>query len=298
MIDWETFRRLPVEAVAHLIGGENILCALPVNGTRRWFRLEHGAETDYVDALCREYARLCALFFEHGIDTLLMPIFGSELLTRGTAYQSLATRAIRAFATHRALRVMYAEYDARVRFYGRYRDFFAEDAALLTDLDALVTQTAGHRGRRVFYGLCANDATEDVARIAVRFHRQHGRPPNWREIVERYYGEYVAPANLFIGFDAFTVFDIPLLNVGETALYFTVAPTPYLDAVTLRRILYDYLYTRRAQPDYDELSADDVARLSRFYTLNRHSVQGVGTRANGNIWHPLPQIITPPQENH
>ena len=62
------------------------------------------------------------------------------------------------------------------------------------------------------------------------------------------------PVELFIGFDKFTVFDMPLLTTGEEDLYFSVSPSPYMTIRQLRAILYDHLYVRRTpEPDYTTL---------------------------------------------
>ncbi len=48
-----------------------------------------------------------------------------------------------------------------------------------------------------------------------------------------YYGEYVAPVDLFVGFDKFCTFDMPLIATGDEDLYFHGQPVtvPFRAAV-------------------------------------------------------------------
>jgi hypothetical protein len=89
-----------------------------------------------------------------------------------------------------------------------------------------------------------------------------------------------------IGFDKFSVFDYPLLGLGQEDLYFTVAPSPYLDACQLRCILYDHLYLRNAEEqDYREMSKPDLLYMQSFYHANREMTLGTG-KLRGGIWYP------------
>jgi tuberculosinol/isotuberculosinol synthase len=117
--------------------------------------------------------------------------------------------------------------------------------------------------------------------------------PDKRQIVEAYYGEYIEPVDLFIGFaDRPAAFDMPLIATGSEDLYFTVGPSPYLDAHTLRAILYDHLYARRVdEANYAKLSPEDWQTLADFYALNRRHVLGLGRQhASGCFWYPLPHV--------
>jgi hypothetical protein len=115
--------------------------------------------------------------------------------------------------------------------------------------------------------------------------------------VAAYYGEFVPPADLFIGFQPPAAFDMPLLNCGEEHLYFTVAPSPYLDAQALRAILYDHLYLRQERDAYGEYTAAHWQALADFYAANRGSVLGLGRRHPAGFWHPVPQVTLPPGWN-
>jgi len=188
-------------------------------------------------------------------------------------------------------------YGVRVRFYGDYRKFFASTpyAHLLDQFDGVTAQTLVHDRHRLFFGVFAHDATETVAEMAVRYHTEVGGVPDKRTLVELYYGEYVSPVDLFIGFDKFSAFDMPLVATGDEDLYFTVSPSPYLTERQLRAILYDHLYTRReGEADYSALAADDWVLMRAFYQANLGKTLGVGAKHEQvGFWHPLPQVELP-----
>jgi tuberculosinol/isotuberculosinol synthase len=299
----EEFQRLPAESVAGLVRREGPrVCVFPINGTRRWFALEHPQEaaTGSIEAYFRiagqRFIELYRLFFDHGVDTLLTPIFGPELLERGEDYQRMMVPALLWFAQNKRFLDFYDSYDVRVRVYGDTTRYLASTpyAPALDAYAALAQRTADHQRHRLFIGVCAHDATESVAEFAVRFHQQQGRLPDKREIVKAYYGEYVEPADIFIGFDRPTVFDMPLVATGNENLYFTVSPSPYLSARTLRMILYDHLYGRQVdESSYAALSSEIWDQMGAFYHANLDGILGVG-RKLGGIWYPLPQVKQPP----
>jgi tuberculosinol/isotuberculosinol synthase len=304
-MDYQRFLALEREEVAALVraAGPKV-CVFPINGTRRWFALEHpdvaasqSAEA-YLRITWRRQVELYRLFFDHGVDTLLTPIFGPDLLERGEEYRSLIEPGLLWFTQDEEMLAFYEAYDVRIRVYGDAQRWLAKSpyAATLAAFEAIRQRTAGHQRHRLFFGICAQDPTETVAEIGVRFHGQHGRLPDRREIVEAYYGEYVPPAAFFIGFERPVVFDMPLLAIGEEDLYFTVSPSPYLDETGLRAILYDHLYARPVSETYRDLTAEEWEMLARFYQLNQHQILGLGRRhRSGSFWYPLPQVELLPE---
>jgi tuberculosinol/isotuberculosinol synthase len=92
--------------------------------------------------------------------------------------------------------------------------------------------------------------------------------------------------SLFIGFDKFSVFDVPLLTTGAEDLYFSHSPSPYMTQRQLRAILYDHLYVRPTpEPDYTKLSLNELDWLRDYYRNNRDYAFGVGN-LKFNIWIP------------
>ena len=306
-MDLDEFRSLPLTEAARLVrqAGPKV-CVFPINGTRRWFTLEHAQAADgaddpiavYLDVAGRRHIELYKLIFDHGVETLLTPVFGGDLLARGEEYmQAIAVDGLVRLASHPAFLEFYDAYQVRVRFYGDHHKFFAATPyAYVSDLfDEATARTQEHGRYRLFFGVCADDATEAVAELAVRHHARHGRVPDKRTLIELYYGEYVAPVDLFIGFDKFCAFDMPLVATGNEDLYFTVAPSPYLSARQLRDILYDQIYSRcEKEPDHSAMQPQDWVLMRDFYLANLSKTLGVGARqARGGFWYPLPQVELP-----
>ncbi len=301
----QQFLEMPVEQAAALVRAAGPKVAVfPINGTRRWFALEHAAAaqassdpmTTYMDIAQRRHIELYRLFFDHGVDTLLTPVYGAELFSRGGEYVRRVQReGLARLAEHPDFVNFYDEYQVRVRFYGDYRrQFQGTPYESLIDLfDGLTHRTRTHERARLFFGVFASDATEAVAEACAAFYREQARVPTRRELIETYYGEYVEPVSFFLGFDKLSAFDYPLLATGEEDLYFTVAPSSYLTEKQLREILFDHLYTRRApEPDYSRLSREDWAWMKSFYAANSERTIGIG-KLNSGVWYPLPCVDWP-----
>ena len=301
----DTFLSLPTAQVADLVRQQGPrVCGFPINGTRRWFILEHpdlvssSLGEEYLRVAGRRHIDLYRLCFDHGITTLLTPILGPDILDRDQRYRDILQQGLVWFAQDPDFLDFYDEYDVRVSVYGDAKAHLdgTPFAAALKAYEELKLRTAGYGRHRLFFGVFGHDATAEITRIAIQFYREHGRPPTKREIIECYYGEYVEPIDLFIGSDRPAVYDMPLLTTGSEDLYFTVSPSPYLDAHTLRTILYDQMYARPVSDvGYEDLSARDWEAMDRLYRSNRHSVLGLGRRhGSGAYWYPVPQVRLPP----
>lgn len=298
MISLEQFLELSTEEVAILVkeSGSKVV-VFPINGTRRWFILEHGDKefedpiAAYMDIAMRRHIELYKLFFDHGIDTLLTPVIGPEILETRDAYmQKIGAEGLARLATHPELLSFYKEYDVKVRFYGEYRKYLGNTVYehLIALFDQVAEKTKKHSKYRLFFGAFADQmrATETIAEFSVQYYNKYGNIPTRKDIVEMYYGEYLEKANIFIGFDRFAAFDYPLLNWGEEDLYFMVAPSTYLTAYQLKTILYDHLYRRRIKEvEYISQSSKDLNSVRTFYRKNSLKTVGVGRLIKGT-WIP------------
>ncbi len=290
----DEFLKLPAGEVAKAVRARGSkVVVFPFNGTRRWFLLEHGRDNHenpaqaYVDITAGAYIETYKLVFDHGLDTILAPVFGGEIFNRGEEYMREIGTGMTLLAEHPAFLEFYKEYDVRVHFYGEYRKELGQTpyAYICDKFDEVTRQTAGHTKHRLFYGVCAEDATAAIAELSVRHFQQENRIISRRELIEAYYGEYVEKADIFIGFEKFNVFDYPMLGWGEESLYFTVAPSLYMSGNQLRNILYDYIHLRPVQdPDYFTMPGEDFEAMREFYKDNREAVHGVG-EMRGGIWY-------------
>jgi hypothetical protein len=296
MISLEQFLQLPVEEVAERVraAGQKV-CVFPVNGTRRWFLLEHAEEIQgdffeaYMESSIRNHVELCTMLFEHGIEILLAPVFGRELMRRGDEYtRRVGIDGLVRTATDPSYRQFFAQYGVRVRFYGDYRDVLTGTPYeyALQSMYEVTEATRQNQRFQLFLGVFADDATESIARLSVEHYLAEGFVPDKQALVRKYYGEDVPPVSLFIGFDKFSVFDMPLLGTGEEDLYFSLSPSPYMTQHQLRAILYDHLYVRPApEPDYGKLDSTELDWLREYYRKNKDHAFGVG-KLKFNLWIP------------
>lgn len=284
-MDHQTFLNLPGDEVARLVQlAGTQTCVFPINGTRRWFMLEHMPETpddfwiSYMEITGKRHVELYQMMFDHGITYLLSPIIGPDILERDEKYiNDMALPGLKHLVEHPAFLNFYNNYEVCVRFYGDYRKYLRPD--LIKHLDLITERTQHHTRRHLFYGMFANDAAETVAQLSIDYYKRHHKPPDKNSLIEMYYGEPVPPVNLFVSFGKFTAFDMPLVASGNEDLYFMVSPSPYLTEQQLRAIFYDHLYSRKdEEEDYLALTKHSQDKMRAFYRANIDNTLGVGIK--------------------
>lgn len=298
MIPFKRFLQLPADEAAALVKatGQKVV-VFPVNGTRRWFMLEHADEirkdflSAYMDASIKNHVQLCAMLYDHGIHTILAPVFGRELMRRGDEYtRRVGMDGLVRTATDKTYREFFEKYNVRVRFYGDYHDVLkgTQFENVLGALYEVMEATRDHTAYNLFFGIFADEATETIARLSVEHYLAHSTIPDKAALIRKYYGEDLPPVSLFIGFDRFSVFDMPLLGTGEEDLYFSVSPSPYMTERQLRAILYDHIYARPTpEPDYTKMGVSELDWLRNYYRANKDLALGVG-KLKFDLW--IPQI--------
>lgn len=296
MIPFERFLQIPAEEVAALVKatGEKV-CVFPVNGTRRWFILEHADKIgdDYFDAYMttaiQNHIQLCGMLFDHGIDTILAPVLGRELMRRGDEYaKRVGIDGLIRTSTDRNYRDFFANQNIKVRFYGDYRDVLTGTPYeyALKSMYEVTEATKHNNGHRLYFGVFADEVTETIARLAVEHYLAHGAVPDKQTLIRKYYGEEIPSVSLFIGFDKFSAFDMPLVSTGNEDLYYSLSPSPYMTERQLRTILYDHIYIRRIpEPEYAKLTHEELNWLRDYYRQNKDSVLGTG-KLKFDIWFP------------
>ncbi|HEX2993278.1 MAG TPA: hypothetical protein VHP14_00545 [Anaerolineales bacterium] len=296
MIPFERFLQLPTSEVATLVkaAGPKV-CGFPMNGTRRWFVLEHAEKIKddffgaYVRAISQNQIELFSMMFDHGIEILLSPIFGRELLNRGDEYtRRVGMDGLAGIITDKDYLEFFERYSVKVRFYGDYRELLTGTPYENTfkSMCQVMEATKHNTGPHLFFGVFADQVTETTARLAVEHYQVAGSVPDKQALIRRYYGEDLPPVSLFIGFDKFSIFDMPLLTTGEEDLYFSLSPSPYMTQDQLRAILYDHLYVRPTpEPDYTKLPDNELSWLRDYYHKNKDDAFGVG-KLKFDLWIP------------
>ncbi len=294
-MDLEQFINLnSSEVAAEMRRANSTVCAFPINGTRRWFMLEHptASETEYMDAIVKRHVDLYRLLFENGIDTILAPIFEPSMLMRGDDYQkNYVERGLPLVATHPIFTDFYGDDQVRVLFYGDYRKFFTNtnNTEILEKFDYIVQKTQENNRFRLFFGVCTRRAMDTIGELSVQRYLKQGQVPGQQSLIEMYYGEHINRVSLFVTSGKTNVFGMPFLDTDDTSLYFTIAPSLYLTKRQLRAILYDHLFNRQtlAKKDYTDLTSDDIENMRSFYRQNIKSCMGVGVLQKGT-WYPIP----------
>jgi len=301
-MEHKIFHKLPTAEIAQLMQADGPkVCVLILNGTRRWFMLEHGHAnedfaTAYFEATSKRLIEIWQLLFDHGIHTLLMPSLNPQLMARSDSYLKMITSVFPRLTDHPRFLSFYERYAVRVRFYGDHRQCLAETphAHISDKFDQLTEQTVGNGRYRLLFGVCAHDATETIIRQAIEHYQQYGHPPDKKMLTKLYYGEYIPPADLVISSGKLHISDMPLMTTGGEHLYFSVAPSLYLSQSQLRDILYDYLYARRKENvTYEAMEeSKEWIALHNFYQKNAGNTLGIGAKLpHSELWYPLPQVI-------
>jgi tuberculosinol/isotuberculosinol synthase len=294
MIPFERFLELPVNEVAALVKatGQKVV-VFPTNGTRRWFMLEHADKIGddffnaYMDISIKNHVHLCSMLYDHGIQTIIAPVFGRELMHRGDEYtKRVGMDGLIRTATDKNYREFFEKYKVRVRFYGDYRDILkgTEFESVLGSLYDVMDTTKHNTQFNLYFGVFADESTDTISRLSVEHYLAHGAVPDKATLIHKYYGEDLPPVSIFLGFEKFAAFDYPLLSNGNEDMYFSISPSPYMTDRQLRAILYDHIYTRRVpDADYAKMEKSELDGLREFYRSHKDSVLGVG-ELKFNIW--------------
>lgn len=296
-MDLKTFCLLPKQNIAQILQNrEPTVCVFPFNGTRRWFMLEHARSdtsfgASYMESITARMAEICTMLFEHGIDTLLIPLLSPRLFdSRGSQYTEMTLQSLNLLCDHPALTELYDNHQVHARFYGDYESYLSQEPylPLLDKFEQLTEKTAVYKKHRVFWGICAHDATQTTTDLAIRYYQKHHKTPDKQSLIEMYYGVQIPPVSIFITEGKPRAYDMPLLSTGDEDLYFTTSPSPYLTEQQLRHILFDHLFSRpKGQERYALLNQEDRNEMRNFYKNNAHNILGVGKKhQHWGIWHP------------
>lgn len=250
--------------------------AMPFNGTRRWYLAAFNKppealyDDDYSIQSRKRTWEIVDMLFADGIKTVYSPMVGRALIERGPEYMAFAARALAWLADDEALR-WYRERNISAAAYGDLELLPPEVAAAFERTKAATAPGAQYFVR---WGIFADQPMRQIVARAMRLHERTGELPDDGLLARDYYsfGEArFARADIWIGTEQPTVYDVPLVLHGGTALYFLQFPTPYLDLPLWRRILYDYLFIRG---DDESLQPDNLTSERRII--------GLGERTDGN----------------
>lgn len=251
--------------------------AIPFNGTRRWYMAtyqktaEEVYTQDYLDRVFHRMREVMEMMFADGVHTIYTPIVGRDLASRGENYVKFADYATGNVAQEEAM-VWYLKHHVHASVYGQ-TDLLSSGVQKIVQNMAEKTHTPQvlHYLR---YGVFADKPVDDLIHRTIALYQKTGEIPTEQALLQDYYGGPAIPVDIWIGSDQPTVYDIPMVLHGNTALYFLQFPTLYLTREGWRRILYDYLFVRG---DQETLYPDNITQ--------QQTITGLGVRTDGG-WMP------------
>ena len=221
--------------------------AIPFNGTRRWYLATFDKDQsalytqDYLDQVTLRMREVFGWMFADGVAAVYSPIIGHALATRGEAYMQFGMAAITATCTPKAL-AWHKSKRISVRFYGDRQPLPPDVRDTIAEMEHATTFEAPQGV--VYYGIFADQPLSDIITQTLSLASEADTPPSPEALIHSYYGAAAPTVSIWIGCDQPTVFDVPLVLSGDSALYFLTYPTPYFSHLAWRRVLYDYLFVR------------------------------------------------------
>lgn len=282
MIDFAQFAELDAQVVAELVADtlpEPLGVGIPFNGTRRWYMASFGARADalytqdYLDQVFGKMREIIRMMFADGVQAIYTPIMGYDLAARGDEYMQFGLSAIAQVARPEVID-WYRAHHIDAACYGELAHLPEQVREVVTTMHALTCQDDTSRYLR--FGVFADRATDPIIRLACGLRETLGVPPSASQLVQAYYQGPVGRLGMWVGSDQPTVFDVPLVMHGNTALYFLHYPTLYLDHRAWRRLLYDVLFVRG---DQETLYPDNIVTVQH--------ISGLGIRREDG-WSPSP----------
>lgn len=294
----DTFAAWPAEQVRPFAEGKTVVLA--TGGSSRWYFLEHGEVSrgysqfeqfeDYAKRAVRRIVEQAAMMCDDGITTVFAPGVAGGQAQRDPDYVD-NLRRIFEYAANDFARELYAELDMGVMFRGGWRQTFEQFG--VEDLTPLYAQveaaTIPQSGRWLVWFVHDDLIPADLAPAVGESLQANGKLPGQAALAEMYYGRPIERADIFISNNKLSVGTMrpPLIELAD--LYFTVAPTSYLDHPQWRAILYDHLFERRGHHrEYPALAGDPIEKLRTFYTVNRRVTLGTGRYdPQTQVWRPV-----------
>jgi hypothetical protein len=248
------------------------------------------------DAFYKAYARqfldsfkeALVIFFDHGLKTLFLPLFGPSQLARKNKFQTITTPAVynELFKDSQWLD-FFREKGIRVKIYGELSQLERIDTKRLNILDGinrLVEKTASNNRHTLFFGFVSDHTPGlEMPQNIIKFYQNHHRTPTHREILEVYYGEAVSPADFIIlssklsGHGAFP----PFISTRQARMYYFPVPGFLgLSKMNYRRIIYDLLFLQTLYPipEYTTEYLENIEELNQFYQENKDKIFGTNKK--------------------
>ena len=107
MYSFSEWLQLDDQIIASVVAERLSTAVIYLNGTRRWFLTQSKNWDDYAKITGLAHRQVCQLLYDHGLQTLIQPLLGYDLVQRGHDYLKLAVEQGLAELTKPAYRDWY-----------------------------------------------------------------------------------------------------------------------------------------------------------------------------------------------
>jgi hypothetical protein len=225
------------QVIAEIVAPRVSTAVIYLNGTRRWFLSQSDKWAVYATITGAAQRRLCELFYAHGIETLIQPLMGYDLLSRGQDYLQMAVAQGLAELTTKSTRTGFAGGDTPDLLRRLVERPIEMGLPRLQSNSNRLKRLRSTTQHKLLFGVFADEGLDHIVTMA-------RGASSGEELLQQYYGQPIGPVDLIVGSGQPAIWDLPLLDVNKANLYFLQAPTFCLDKATLRCILHDHLYQR------------------------------------------------------
>lgn len=276
-MDLPTMLQIPRSQVRELAPHTVVWAA---GGTRRQAVIEGiDLETGYYNWSWRRQLGSAAQFFDLGVQTLFAPILGPPQAREVGPYRNKLFDVLQRLGDDASLE-FYRQIGARVRFYGQ------QHVPGMAELSDRVEAATRDLGPQTLWWSMVVEHEEEALWDAIQA-AMHAGATSLAAAARAFYGEDVAPVDVFIGFSKpQTGYLMPPLLGERAALYWTVFPSYAMTEEHLRTIFWDYRFGRATW------RADKTQRYEGIQTSSlvqryeqQPSILGVGQRI-GAFWYP------------
>lgn len=280
---------MPAEELATLVAPADLAVMIGQDGTRRSaFRRDPSARTDwkrYTEVAAEMTLEVIGLCFRLGVRSVMVTVLWPPNFERSEKYVEafLGPFGLPRLYDERH-RAFYADWDARARLTGAWRQATTSVAARMEGIAASLAAATPSGSRSVYWECDAGSIMGALLAVAVRM------GPDEAALRAALYPE--GPDRLDLAIKCGRIRSLnrvvcPLL-VDRADIYVTNNLSLDLTEAQLRAILYDHLFLRAMAPEDDMTYSDEyLARYDAWLSARPPAVVGLGELDPGGNWVPL-----------
>lgn len=275
-------------------------CAcIMLDGTRRVLKLEPGYHDDkwlyyedHINGLIYKSMEVTDIFLDFGLDIVIGPLASLGNLNRKDFMPTGLDRLLKPLLSSYSLSIL-GKHGAAISFYGDLDHVRSMNGGEIIDkyAEALKKINPSQAKKHILLGIGFSTDTETdiIARQAIEYFKTIGKTPSHEDLVRKYFGFNVPPIDIFIRTNEIKPSGglTPLLTQHDTQMYFPVSPgIMSLSEGVLRRILYDFLYSRilsHGMHEHSPVTDSQANEVKSFYIKHKDDVLGIGKRV-GDMW--------------